>query len=227
MSSSSRLVDLSLSAFAAQVASPSPTPGSGSSAAALGAIGAALVSMAFRRTAGEGHAAAEVYGTGRADELDLLRERLLELVDIDAESYSKLILAQRQPGDPDHSTQERAARLAEALDGALECPLEIQESALAALRIACVGALDSDPRRDCELELGALALAAACRGVLPVVEVDAGALADRAVAAERTRVARWLASEAERLGGEVRAILARRGDPAATRPAGSSATRSS
>lgn len=74
------LSDLELSRFLERVAERSAPPGAGHVAAVLGALGAALASMAFRGAGGEGEPES-AYTAGRIQELDELRGKLSSLVD--------------------------------------------------------------------------------------------------------------------------------------------------
>jgi len=168
MSSSESLSALSLTAFAAELAANSPTPGGGSAAALTGALGAGLVSMAFRLAAREEGSAIPDYMLGRAEELDDLRECLLELVDRDAQAYQRLLrLAQAQG--------EQAARA--RLD-ALEAPLETAELALAALRLLAVGRAEVPARAASDADVARSLLLASAAGALATARANLGGVED-------------------------------------------------
>jgi len=93
--------------------------------------------MALRRSAGEG--AERIWADGRADELDRLRERLGELADEERRALEGLAAADEAPAG-EVAAGERAEKLARARERALEAPFEVAETALAALRLAAVGA---------------------------------------------------------------------------------------
>ncbi|GEM_PF-4947098 len=85
------LVDKNLNEFCNALASKAPTPGGGGAAALTGALGIALCSMAGNLTLGR-----KKYADVEADVLSMLekgeslRERLLALIDKDAEMFAPL-----------------------------------------------------------------------------------------------------------------------------------------
>ena len=117
--------DQSLHAVLDAVASQRPAPGGGCSAAWAGAFGAGLVEMTASFTlarpkyAGVHHRMADVRRDAK-----VLRRRLLELAEADAEVYEPVIAAMRMP----EQHPERAAKLEAAQSAAAEVPLEIAEA---------------------------------------------------------------------------------------------------
>jgi len=107
------------------VAAQRPAPGGGCSAAWAGAFGAGLVEMTASFTlarpkyAGVHHRMADVRRDAK-----VLRRRLLELAEADAEVYEPVITAMRMP----QQHPERAAKLEAAQSAAAEVPLEIAEA---------------------------------------------------------------------------------------------------
>src|SRR5262245_11962328 len=85
-------VDRSLAEFARAAAARGPVPGSGSVAAAVGALGAGLASMALGNAGGEA-------GAQAAAELARTMEQLLARVDGDARAYASYLEARAGRGD--------------------------------------------------------------------------------------------------------------------------------
>lgn len=121
------LNDKSLTEFAELLASRAPAPGGGGAAALTGALGIALCSMAGNLTLGR-----KKYSDVEADVLRMLekgeslRERLLALIDKDAEMFAPLAEAYSVPKD----NPDRDAILESATMGACTAPMEI-------LRLCC------------------------------------------------------------------------------------------
>ena len=121
------LNDKSLTEFAEHLASRAPAPGGGGAAALTGALGIALCSMAGNLTLGR-----KKYADVEADVLRMLekgerlRERLIALIDKDAEMFAPLAEAYSVPKD----NPDRDAILENATMGACTAPLEI-------LRLCC------------------------------------------------------------------------------------------
>jgi methenyltetrahydrofolate cyclohydrolase len=113
------LRDQSLAGFLSAAAEPTPAPGGGSSAAVTCALGAALVEMA---------AGIESQPTA-AEEARALRERALELAEVELTSYAPVLEARRRGADDD--------AVSAALVEASQSPLAIAERAA---RVAELGA---------------------------------------------------------------------------------------
>ena len=116
------LIHESCENFASLLAEKSPVPGGGGASAFVGALSAALCSMAGNFTVGK-KKYADVEQDIRANlaKSDELRRRLLSLVDDDAEAFTPLSEAYRLPKDD----PERPAKLESATLNACTVPLEI------------------------------------------------------------------------------------------------------
>ena len=114
MTDSKGLTARTLAEFSELLAARAPVPGSGCAAAAIGALGTALASMALRVGRGEDPAAVVA--------LERLREQLLEAVEADARAYGAFRTAQAAGAD-----------LASARRASIEVPAGIAAASLAAL----------------------------------------------------------------------------------------------
>ena len=127
-----QLREQSVAAFAEKLASSAPTPGGGAAAALCGALAAALCAMASRLTAGRKKYA------DRAEDLkcivsrsDELRQRLLLLIDEDAENFAPLAAAYSLPkGEAGTAEALRSATLT-----ACEAPMEMLRCSAAAVEL--------------------------------------------------------------------------------------------
>jgi len=125
---------MSLTTFSEEVASKKATPGGGSVSAYIGALAAGLVTMVARITLGKKDVAQE---SDRLQELvregEDLRQRFLELVVEDAESFDAVMRAFKLPKDkPD----ARRKTIQEATMKAAEVPLRTLDSSVQVLRLA-------------------------------------------------------------------------------------------
>ena len=117
-----KLIDLSCAGFAEALASKAPVPGGGGAAALAGALAVALGSMAANFTAGKKKYAPVEEAIQRIlREGEVLRTRLLDLVDADALAFEPLSHAYSFPKDD----PRREDILEEATRGACSVPLEI------------------------------------------------------------------------------------------------------
>ncbi|MCF7797792.1 MAG: glutamate formimidoyltransferase [Lentisphaeria bacterium] len=138
------LVRMPVDDFADELASDSPAPGGGSVAALAGSLGAALVNMVGVLTFGKkGYEAV----TEEVETLSLkagaLKEKLLNLVDEDTESFNQVMAAMRMKKKTEEEKNARAKAIEKATQESAKVPLKVMESALEvgklAVRMAAVG----------------------------------------------------------------------------------------
>lgn len=132
-----RLAYQPLLGFVEQVASKSPAPGGGSVAALSGALGAALLGMVVGLTVGKKDyaAVAKRFSELRA-RLELLRNRLTDLIDEDTSAFNRFRIANKLP-EPDEAARARKAEeLLAATREAVRVPQSTMMSCLEALEIA-------------------------------------------------------------------------------------------
>lgn len=175
----SELVERSVAEFSRLLAADLPVPGSGCGTAAIGALGAALASMALRAGRGEAPPPAAL-------RLDRLRERLLVAVDEDARAYSAYRAALAGEGE-----------LAQALKASIDVPRAIVTDALEALELLRAGVAGIRPRLRSEAWSASRALLASLEGASFTARANLPGLAD---AAERARHERELAAQLARAG---------------------------
>lgn len=174
-----KLTDLSCTAFAEVLASKAPVPGGGGAAALAGALGVALCSMVGNFTTGKKKYAAYEEDVQRMlAEGEILRARLLELVEADAAAFEPLSRAYAIPKeDP-----TRDSVLEEAALNACKAPMEMVSCCGEALLL-----LEEMLEKGSRLLLsdvgcGALLCKAAMESAAMNVFVNTGSLQDRAVA---------------------------------------------
>jgi glutamate formiminotransferase/formiminotetrahydrofolate cyclodeaminase len=186
------LIGLSLAGFARAAASRDPVPGSGSVAAAVGALGASLGSMALR-------SARDEVSNRTAEGIDALAGELLGLVDEDARAYTDYLAARAEGGD-----------LAAAVERSIAVPERIAALSARALEQLAGGAAAVRTRLHSEVVTASRSLLAAVEGATFTATSNLPGLADPA-RAERRRAA--LAAVAVR-ARELVQDLARTLDPA-------------
>jgi formiminotetrahydrofolate cyclodeaminase len=193
------LIQSTLSDYTERLAARTPTPGGGSQAAFLAASGAALVSMAFRFTSGEKFAAVEAAMAERAKQIDALRPRALELVDLDSRAFEAVTAAQALPKANEAQKSDRAAAIQAALKQALDVPFETMQVALAALRLAGAGAAEINKNLASDCAVGAKCLAVAVEGAYLNVKINALSLKDAEYAAKKLAACDAMRAEARSL----------------------------
>jgi glutamate formiminotransferase/formiminotetrahydrofolate cyclodeaminase len=169
----SRLASLSVSDFAAALASDSPAPGGGSAAAAGGANGAGLLAMVVRLTLGkEKYKAAWEELAPLVDRLDDARVKLLELIDEDTKAFDGILAARRLPKetDADKAARQKAIDAANVLATAV--PMQTAFFAHEALKAAPLVLEKGNPNAASDAWAGALASWAAVLAALANVRIN-------------------------------------------------------
>ncbi|MFT5290333.1 MAG: formiminotetrahydrofolate cyclodeaminase [Planctomycetota bacterium] len=202
----------SFESLCGKLASGKPTPGAGSGAAAVAALGASLVSMAFRCSSSEGSSVVPAYMGGRADELNVLTHRLQQLIDQDAQAFEEFLKVRKSDVEGEAARAKWQAALKSAACSVVEVPFAILEVSLSALRLAAVGAPDQNPNLVCETETGALALWAAMEACERIVRdnLPIAAAQHSDFAEDHERVLPVLMKKGAELLAEVRAATALR-----------------
>ena len=158
----------SVELFLDRIASAEPAPASGSVAAVAVAMAAALVAMAAR-LAHEWPKSSEV-----VERAEALRSRAATLALADADAYTKVVEALRLPPD----SPSRAAKLAAALSGAADVPLEVAEAAGEVAVLAALVAQEGNDRLRGDALVAAELAAAGARGAAELVAINLAGLDD-------------------------------------------------
>ncbi|MDR2605811.1 MAG: cyclodeaminase/cyclohydrolase family protein [Oscillospiraceae bacterium] len=174
-----KLVEKSSIEFAEVLASKAPVPGGGGASALVGAIGVALGNMVASLTLGK-----KKYADVEADILRLqaeataLQNKLLELVDKDAEDFEPLSKAYGIPKDDPN----RAEIMESALKAACETPLEIMRCCATAIDVIEELAEKGSTLAISDAAVGAVFAGAALQGASYNVYINTKSLTDRAAA---------------------------------------------
>ena len=178
---SEKMIEKSCADFAAVLASKAPVPGGGGAAALVGALGTALCSMVGNLTVGR-----KKYAQYEADVKRMLekgaavQERLLDLVDKDAEAFETLSKAYSIPkDDPKHDeTLEAATKFA------CEAPVEMMKACCEAIELLEEMLEKGSVTLVSDVGCGALCCAAALESASMNIFVNTKTLLDREAAAK-------------------------------------------
>lgn len=180
--------DLTLDEFARRLASDAPVPGGGSACAVAGALAVSLAAMVARLSVGrERYAAYQATHERAAAEADGLRERLLELAQVDADAYAAYGAALNLPRASEEETAVRRSAVSEAARGAALVPLATVRACRAAAALLEALAGRSNVNAASDLAVGALLVEAAARGAAENVRINLPAVRDQAFAESATR----------------------------------------
>lgn len=130
------MIDLSCKNFVEVLASKAAVPGGGGASALAGALGIALGNMVGELTTGK-----KKYADVENDiqrlmaSAKVLQERLLSLIQKDAESFEPLAKAYGLPKETEEEKAEKNRIMQEALKAACAAPLEIMETVAEAISV--------------------------------------------------------------------------------------------
>ena len=117
--------------FTDVLSSKAPTPGGGGASALAGAIGASLGCMVSNLTIGKKkYASVENDIKEALQKLEVLRDRMLSLIDEDARAFAPLAAAYSLPKDTPKQIEIRNNVMKTATEGANQPPLKIVDTAI-------------------------------------------------------------------------------------------------
>ena len=178
-----RLLDIPMRDFTAQLAAEQPTPGGGSAAALGGALGAGLIAMVCRYTAGrERYRNVEAEVGELLDGAERLRAALEAATEADVEAYQGYAEAQKLPKETEEENAGRAAALQSALEASTTVPLEVAEHCAALIPLAQQAAEIGNRYLISDAGVGASLALAGFEAAALNVELNASGLEDRAFA---------------------------------------------
>jgi formiminotetrahydrofolate cyclodeaminase len=186
-----QLIGLTLTEFADALGSEQTAPGGGSASALAGALGGALAEMVARLTFGRAKYAA--YQEEMAAVEELLKTRLLALVDADTTAYNRIVDAYKLPKETDAQKVQRTAAVQSALRVATEVPLTIAEACAEVLDLTIQVAEHGNRTAASDAAVGALLAHAGLLGAAHNVRINLSSLKDDAFCTHaRSRVAALL-----------------------------------
>ena len=187
--------------------SSDPTPGGGSASALAGAIGAALLAMVAglgRPSTTDQEDLERLAVAGRREAV--LSDELASLVDRDAEAYDVVMGAYKLPKATDEEKKRRSAQIQQALEGAIQSPLDVMRLCTEAAEHATVIASFGNPNAASDVRVAVEMLSAGLRGARANVDINLESLKDTArVEAIRDEAARLT----QKLEDDVEAAQAR------------------
>lgn len=154
--------DHTVKAYLDVLASKDPAPGGGSAAALTAATGAALISMAAHYSLGLGSSANDSRIKTILAKSEKIRRRLVDLVDLDAEAYLKVVKTRKA----DAKTRRAA------LQGAIRVPREVGALCCDAIRLTPELVKRGNPHLLSDVEVAAELLLAAFNSAMINVAVN-------------------------------------------------------
>jgi len=170
----------SLTQFLDELASSAPVPGGGSTAALVGALAAALVSMVGNLTVGKKrYAEVQEEVKGLLARSEALRQQLSQLLEADIQVYSTLSKAYKLPRDTEEQKAARTKAIQKALKEAEAVPMQIAEACVEVLDLCPPMAEKGNVRAVSDVGVAALLAEAGLRSAALNVLINLSAIKDQ------------------------------------------------
>ena len=176
-----KLVDMTLTKFAAETASESPAPGGGSIAAYCGVLGAALGTMVANLSSHKkGWDSRWKEFSDHAEGGQVIMKELLDLVDKDTDAFNQIMNAFGLPKGNDAEKKARTGAIEAATINAIKIPYRTMELAFKSFDLAKAMAEHGNPNSVSDAGVGALCARAAVKGAYLNVKINAQDLKEHA-----------------------------------------------
>ncbi|MCK9452046.1 MAG: glutamate formimidoyltransferase [Bacteroidales bacterium] len=180
------LVKMTATGFANETASETPTPGGGSVSAYLGALGASLGTMVANLSAHKrGWDERWEFFSEWAEKGQIIKDRLLYLVDEDTRAYNKIIDAFGLPKKTEADKAVRKQAIEDASKYAIEIPFKVMEVSLQSMDLIEAMAKEGNPNSVSDAGVGAVCARAAVMGSYLNVQINAAGIDDKAFAKKK------------------------------------------
>lgn len=206
--STKKLVDMSLVAFADETASESPAPGGGSIAAYVGALGISLGTMVANLSSHKvGWDTRWKEFSDWADQGQKIKDKLLFLVDEDTRAFNKIMDAFGLPKSTDEEKAARTKAIQDATKYAIEIPFEVMKTAYSAMPLIKEMAVNGNPNSVSDAGVGALCIRTAIFGAYLNVKINAGGLKDKEFVNNIIAQAEEIKANTEKLEAEILEVV--------------------
>lgn len=192
-------------AFLDALASKEPTPGGGSAAAFTAGEAAALIAMVGRITLGKKkYASVQKEMDEIVRKAEVLREKLSELIDKDAEAFEAVMRAYRLPKDNEEQKKKRESSIQAATLEAAKVPLKTCHVALEVLSLTVRVAEKGNKNAITDAGTASALAVAAISGAGANVRINLQSLTDKSNRERLTTQLEGLESETRELDEQVR-----------------------
>ncbi len=206
--SKSRLISMNLVAFADETASESAAPGGGSISAYLGTLGISLGTMVANLSSHKpGWDERWEEFSVWAEKGQLLKDKLLHLVDEDTHAFNGIMQAFGLPKANDAEKKTRTHQIQTATRYATEVPFQVMELSCQSMAIIKAMAETGNPNSVTDAGVGALCARSAVMGAFLNVKINAAGLTDKAFAAEIIAKGAAVEEKTKALESEILAIV--------------------
>ena len=178
--SSSKLISMSLHAFADETSTESPAPGGGSIAAYMGSLGVSLATMVANLSSHKrGWDNRWKEFSDWAAKGQAYKDTLLHLVDEDTIAFNKIMSALSLPKSTEEEKVNRTNVIQTATKYATEIPFRVMQTTFASMEVIKAMAEIGNPNSVSDAGVGALAARSAVMGAYLNVKINAAGLTDK------------------------------------------------
>ena len=178
--SSSKLISMSLHAFADETSSESPAPGGGSIAAYMGSLGVSLATMVANLSSHKrGWDNRWKEFSDWAAKGQAYKDTLLHLVDEDTIAFNKIMSALSLPKSTEEEKVNRTNAIQTATKYATEIPFLVMQTTFTSMEVIKAMAEIGNPNSVSDAGVGALAARSAVMGAYLNVKINAAGLTDK------------------------------------------------
>lgn len=178
--SSSKLISMSLHAFADETSTESPAPGGGSIAAYMGSLGVSLATMVANLSSHKrGWDNRWKEFSDWAAKGQAYKDTLLHLVDEDTIAFNKIMSALSLPKSTEEEKVNRTNAIQSATKYATEIPFRVMQTTFASMEVIKAMAEIGNPNSVSDAGVGALAARSAVMGAYLNVKINAAGLTDK------------------------------------------------
>ena len=178
--SSSKLISMSLHAFADETSSESPAPGGGSIAAYMGSLGVSLATMVANLSSHKrGWDNRWKEFSDWAAKGQAYKDTLLHLVDEDTIAFNKIMSALSLPKSTEEEKVNRTNAIQTATKYATEIPFRVMQTTFTSMEVIKAMAEIGNPNSVSDAGVGALAARSAVMGAYLNVKINAAGLTDK------------------------------------------------
>ncbi|MFZ5649614.1 MAG: cyclodeaminase/cyclohydrolase family protein [Bacillota bacterium] len=207
-----KLMDMTVAGFINETASSSPAPGGGSVSALASAMGASLVSMVGRLTAGRKNRTEEEDRpvNDMIERAGALQKSLESAVDEDTAAFHEVMRAYRLPAPDGEAKALKRRAIDDALLNAARVPLGVMEYSVKVLEMAIFAVREGNPNALSDAGVAALMAEAGLKGAYYNVMINLQGLSDRAAGEEALKKAGDILAAGEKAAEEIAAVMKRR-----------------
>lgn len=207
-----KMKDMNIKEILDLTAGDAPAPGGGAISAIAGALGSALGRMVLSLSYGKKAFLAldeEIQEKlkEKHEELDLLGDRLFDLMDTDVEAFMGYMRAFRLPKESDEEKTARREAIDEAAVFSMQVPLETAERCVAVLNCLPLIAEYGNKNAITDVGVASLLARAACESALLNVRINLPTIKDEAIHNKAAKRTKELLSRAKELNEEIMKVV--------------------